>query len=59
MKAITFTVNRNGRGYVQTALVPENHTDTPRVNALGIGITLGILGLTACVIGFLALLFSH
>lgn len=36
MKAIKFKVNRKGNGYVATALVPANHSESAGVSKLGV-----------------------
>jgi hypothetical protein len=59
MKAIKFKVNRKGNGYVATALVPANHSESAGVSKLGVGIAGTLLLLTAGFLVFLGILFTQ
>jgi len=59
MKAITFRVNRKGHGYVATALVPANHSESAGVNKLGVGIAGTLLLLTVGFLIFLGILLTQ
>ncbi|HWY77298.1 MAG TPA: hypothetical protein VN281_16865 [Verrucomicrobiae bacterium] len=58
MKAITFKVNRKG-GYVATALVPANHSESAGVSKLGVGIAGTLLLLTAGFLVFMGILLTQ
>jgi hypothetical protein len=56
MKSISFKVTRNGRGYINTVLVPANHSEeAPSANTWGFVIAGGLLLATATFICLLLL----
>ena len=56
MKSISFKVTRNGRGYINTILVPANHSEeAPTHNTWGFVIAGALLLATATFICLLLL----
>lgn len=47
MKTISYTVVKEGRGYVNTLIVPENHSEAATGGAWGMVIAAGLLVVTA------------
>jgi len=55
MKAITYKVTDNGRGHVNTGIVPANHSGAARVDKAGLIIAGTLLLLTLAFVGTLLL----
>ena len=55
MKTISYTVAKDGRDYVNTALVPENHSEIAGGGPWGLVIAGGLLLVTATFICLLLL----
>jgi len=55
MKSISFTVMKNGRGYVRTGLVPGNHSEARKADTWGMVIAGSLLLITATFICLLLL----
>jgi hypothetical protein len=55
MKSITFTVMKDGRGYLKTELVPANHTEAQKADTWGLVIAGSLLLMTATFICLLLL----
>ena len=50
MKSINYTVVKDGRGYVNTLIVPENHSEAATGGAWGMVIAAGLLLVTATLV---------
>lgn len=55
MKTISYTVVKEGRDYVNTIVVPENHSESTGTSAWGMVIAGGLLLVTATFICLLLL----